>query len=133
MTALIVPTLVVSSDEQDLDFPFEIVALVCALPPTAQWTAPVWLLRNKPVVFDVCYRPRITPLLSQARKFDCPVLEGIVMLIAQGLAAFSLWTGLDVSASNDYDDVVDDVEVGPAVPVAEIAREVYKALEDMPM
>lgn len=129
--AIIVPTLGVSSDEQDLDFPFEIVALVCALPPTAQWTAPVWLLRNKPVVFDVCYRPRITPLLSQARKFDCPVIEGIEMLIAQGLAAFSLWTGLDVTTSNDDDD--DDVEVGPAVPVAEIAREVYKALEDMPM
>jgi hypothetical protein len=50
------------------------------------------------------------------------------MLIAQGVAAFSIWTGLLVEGADD----VDGMEVGPAVPVAEIAKEVYKALELMP-
>lgn len=124
--AIIVPTL--QAEDQQPDFPFEIVAIVCALPPSAQWTAPPWLLRNKPVVFDVCYRPRITPLLAQAREARCPVVEGVEMLIAQGVAAFSIWTGLLVEGADD----VDGMEVGPAVPVAEIAKEVYKALELMP-
>jgi len=125
--AIIVPTLLLAEDQKP-DFPFEIVAIVCALPPAAQWTAPPWLLRNKPVVFDVCYRPRITPLLAQAREAKCPVVEGVEMLIAQGVAAFSIWTGLLVEGTDD----VDGMEVGPAVPVAEIAKEVYKALELMP-
>ena len=124
--AVIIPTL--QSEDQQPDFPYEIVAIVCALPPSAQWTAPLWLLRNKPVVFDVCYRPRVTPLLAQAREAKCPVVEGVEMLIAQGVAAFSIWTGLLIEGTDD----VEGIEVGPAVPVVEIAREVYKALEFMP-
>ena len=45
-------------------------------------------------VFDLVYNPRETPLLKQARAAGCPrVLDGLMMLVYQGAAAFELWTG----------------------------------------
>jgi hypothetical protein len=47
--------------------------------------------RVRPVVFDVAYRPRVTPLLAQARAAGCEVIEGGEMLVHQGAAAWALW------------------------------------------
>lgn len=46
----------------------------------------------RPVVFDVSYRPRITPLLEQAKAAGCETISGITMLIEQGLCQLNLWT-----------------------------------------
>ncbi len=46
-------------------------------------------------VFDLVYRPRRTLLLRQAEEAGCRTVEGIEMLIEQGVRSFALWTGVD--------------------------------------
>jgi shikimate dehydrogenase len=50
-------------------------------------------LEQRPVVFDLVYWPRRTPLLELAAASGCAVVEGIEMLIGQGARSFELWTG----------------------------------------
>jgi shikimate dehydrogenase len=51
-------------------------------------------LEARPIVFDLVYWPRRTPLLERAAAAGCPVVEGIEMLIGQGARSFELWTGV---------------------------------------
>ena len=44
-------------------------------------------------VADIIYRPPRTPLLLEAVKLGLPNLNGGGMLLYQGTAAFSFWTG----------------------------------------
>jgi shikimate dehydrogenase len=44
-------------------------------------------------VYDMVYRPAETPLLRAAREAGCRTANGLGMLLYQGAAAFSLWTG----------------------------------------
>lgn len=44
------------------------------------------------IVYDLVYNPRQTELLSQARKRNLKTVEGIEMLIYQGVKAFEIWT-----------------------------------------
>lgn len=44
-------------------------------------------------VYDMIYRPAITPLLAAAQAAGCQTANGIGMLLYQGAAAFELWTG----------------------------------------
>ena len=46
------------------------------------------------VVYDIVYRPLDTPLLQAARRRGATVISGLDMLIGQGAAAFTIWTGL---------------------------------------
>lgn len=46
-----------------------------------------------PVVFDLVYRPRMTPLLKHAKNKGYRVLGGIDMLIWQALEAWEIWFG----------------------------------------
>jgi len=45
------------------------------------------------LVYDMVYAPPVTPLLAQARGFGMRAANGIGMLVAQGEAAFTIWTG----------------------------------------
>ncbi|MEI8378197.1 MAG: shikimate dehydrogenase [bacterium] len=45
------------------------------------------------IVYDLVYNPRQTELLNQARKRNLRTVEGIDMLIHQGVKAFEIWTG----------------------------------------
>lgn len=45
-------------------------------------------------VFDLVYRPRVTPLLAAARALGCRTVEGVEMLVEQGARSFEVWTGL---------------------------------------
>jgi shikimate dehydrogenase len=45
-------------------------------------------------VFDLVYRPRITPLLELARTRGCRTVEGVEMLVEQGARSFEIWTGV---------------------------------------
>lgn len=45
-------------------------------------------------VFDLVYRPRITPLLELARMRGCRTVEGVEMLVEQGARSFEIWTGV---------------------------------------
>ena len=45
------------------------------------------------LVYDMVYAPPVTPLLAQARACGLRAANGIGMLVAQGEAAFAIWTG----------------------------------------
>ncbi len=50
-------------------------------------------LHNFPVVMDIVYAPLATRLLREAIGAGCQVVDGLAMLLHQGVAQFELWTG----------------------------------------
>lgn len=56
-----------------------------ALPPNAFW--------RKPFVCDLIYVPAQTRLLALAAAAGCETLNGVGMLVWQGVLALALWTG----------------------------------------
>ncbi len=44
-------------------------------------------------VYDMIYRPAVTPLLTAAQAAGCQTANGLGMLLYQGAAAWELWTG----------------------------------------
>ena len=53
-----------------------------------------WLDRGQLVV-DLIYNPLKTKLLEEASQRGCEVLNGLGMLIHQGVLSFKLWTGIE--------------------------------------
>ena len=45
------------------------------------------------VVMDIVYAPLVTRLLREAAASGCEVIDGLSMLLYQGVAQFELWTG----------------------------------------
>jgi shikimate dehydrogenase len=45
------------------------------------------------LVCDVVFNPPETPFLRAAKKRGMPVLDGLSMLVYQGVIGFELWTG----------------------------------------
>ncbi len=72
-TELIVNATPVGSDGQSVLFPVE-------------WITPGQF------VFDLIYQPPVTPLLLGARDQGARAINGLTMLLFQGLAAFEIWT-----------------------------------------
>ena len=56
-------------------------------PFPAEW------LSGREVVFDMVYRPRLTPLLRQATARGCTTVEGLEMFVRQAAAQYRLLTG----------------------------------------
>jgi len=50
------------------------------------------------VVMDIVYVPRRTRLLDDAEQVGCTCVNGLEMLLYQGVAQFELWTGLRAPA-----------------------------------
>lgn len=50
-------------------------------------------LANFPVVMDIVYAPLATRLLREARAAGCRTVDGLAMLLHQGVAQSELWTG----------------------------------------
>ena len=44
-------------------------------------------------VFDLLYNPPLTPLVRAARDHGARAVNGLAMLLYQGLASFEIWTG----------------------------------------
>ena len=54
-------------------------------------------LNSKTIVYDLIYNPAPTPLLKFSAKKGCITINGLEMLIAQGIKSISFWTdGLEV-------------------------------------
>ncbi len=54
-------------------------------------------LNSKTIVYDLIYNPAPTPLLKLSAKKGCMTINGLKMLIAQGMKSISFWTdGLEV-------------------------------------
>ena len=56
-------------------------------------------LRPGMVVADVVFNPPDTRLIEAARQRGCTPLDGLGMLVNQGVIAFKIWTGVDPDAS----------------------------------
>jgi shikimate dehydrogenase len=56
-------------------------------------------LREGMVVADVIPNPPITPLLRDARERGCTTLDGIGMLVEQGVISIRHWTAIDADAA----------------------------------
>ena len=46
------------------------------------------------IAYDIVYRPLSTPFLQDARAAGATTIGGLDMLLGQGAAAFTIWTGL---------------------------------------
>jgi len=54
-------------------------------------------LNSQTIVYDLIYNPAPTPLLKFSAKKGCMTINGLEMLIAQGMRSISFWTdGLEV-------------------------------------
>jgi len=54
-------------------------------------------LQSKTIVYDLIYNPAPTPLLRFSGKKGCMTIDGLQMLVAQGMKSLSFWTnGLEV-------------------------------------
>ena len=54
-------------------------------------------LHSKTIVYDLIYNPAPTPLLKLSAEKGCMTIDGLEMLIAQGMKSISFWTdGLEV-------------------------------------
>jgi shikimate dehydrogenase len=69
-------------------------ALVSTLPAGAQASLVTSLAWQAPVLFDVAYAPRVTPLIEQARARDVTVVDGFALLLHQAVRQVELMTGL---------------------------------------
>ena len=47
------------------------------------------------IVMDIIYAPLETRLLCEAKAAGCQTINGLAMLLCQGVAQFELWTGLE--------------------------------------
>lgn len=72
---LIVNATPVGADGQSTPFPIE-------------WVTPTQF------VFDLVYDPPVTPLVRGARGRGARAINGLSMLLQQGLASFEIWTGI---------------------------------------
>ena len=53
-------------------------------------------LRKDLIVSDVIYMPEKTKLLEEAEKIGCKTINGLGMMLYQGVASFKLWTDQDM-------------------------------------
>lgn len=58
------------------------------------------VLHSDLIVYDLVYNPLETALLKAAKRAGAQPVDGLGMLIAQGVAAFELWTGASVSKTH---------------------------------
>ncbi len=54
---------------------------------------PSSMLSGFSVVMDIVYAPLETRLLREAKAAGCQTIDGLVMLLYQGIAQFEIWTG----------------------------------------
>lgn len=80
----------------------EVRVVISTLPAAVGFELPKWFINgckedstdsNKPIIFDVNYKPYWTNLLYQADKSGFPIVRGSEMLWEQGVGQFELWTG----------------------------------------
>jgi shikimate 5-dehydrogenase len=73
--------------------PADLTVVINTVPARADLTVPphVWATSH-PIVMDVSYFPKVTPVMAQAAAHQCTVISGRDMFLIQGLAQFELWT-----------------------------------------
>lgn len=62
-------------------------------PESSALPVPKVAVRNFPVIMDIVYAPLRTALLREAEEAGCLTVNGLAMLLYQGVAQFEMWTG----------------------------------------
>jgi len=70
----------------------KIDVVIGTVPPTAQFVLPDQLLHKELIVVELVYNPRKTALIQQTEKHQCQTVEGIELLLEQGLVQFKLFS-----------------------------------------
>jgi len=65
------------------------------------------IFANKPVVFDMVYNPLKTRFLSTAEINSCKVINGLGMLVYQGICAFEIWHEVTVPKNTGLSLIAD--------------------------
>jgi shikimate dehydrogenase len=63
------------------------------VPRERETPIPKKLLKEWMLVMDIVYEPLETKLLREAKKEGCLTINGLEMLVRQGVAQFMIWTG----------------------------------------
>jgi shikimate dehydrogenase len=63
------------------------------VPRERETPIPKKLLRKGMMVMDIVYEPLQTKLLREAKEKGCLTINGLEMLVQQGVAQFMIWTG----------------------------------------
>jgi len=64
---------------------------------------PPQLFRSEHIVFDMVYRPRLTPFLKDAASAGCRTIPGAEMLLYQAVIQFETWTGIPAPVKAMHD------------------------------
>ncbi len=70
----------------------KIDVVIGTVPPTAHFVLPAQLLHKELIVVELVYNPRKTALIQQAEQHHCQTVEGIEVLLEQGLVQFKLFS-----------------------------------------
>ena len=93
--------LVVLEGDLDLEGGTEIVINATSIglgDETARVPLEMTSLTSEMVVADVIFNPPNTQLIRSARELGCTTLDGLGMLVNQGVIAFKIWTGIEPDA-----------------------------------
>jgi shikimate dehydrogenase len=82
-------------------------------PRDGETPIPKGLLKKEMVVMDIVYEPLATRLLREAKEKGCLTINGLEMLVRQGVTQFEIWTGARPN-------------------IAQIKRDIRRALEKKP-
>ncbi|KZV83795.1 NAD(P)-binding protein [Exidia glandulosa HHB12029] len=119
--------------------PFD-VALVAPTQDTVA-SATTILLPSKRIFLDMCYKPRLTPLLREAVQFDWHTIGGVEAMIEQGLAQARMWAASSKPLSSGLRPLLPDVlasasqegDDGPISTIIEAnARALAVQMSDIP-
>jgi shikimate dehydrogenase len=92
-----IPALELSSDDLDRVLGETDILInatsVGMYPKNRETPVPAKLLKQNMIVFDIIYNPAKTRLLADAETRGAKIINGVEMLVWQGVIAFELWTG----------------------------------------
>jgi shikimate dehydrogenase len=74
-------------------------ATAAGLAPGDEAPVPLACLGPVQAVYDMIYKPSVTPLMREAAALGIPAVNGLGMLVHQGARALELWTGETASAA----------------------------------
>jgi len=63
---------------------------------------PVEFIRRRHKIFDLTYNPDSSALIRFSRKKGCRAIDGLPMLVWQGLKAFNIWTNIQPDFNSVY-------------------------------
>ena len=70
----------------------KIQVVISTVPSSAEFEVALHLVHKDLVVVELSYFPRMTKMLQQATAQGFKYVEGIELLLEQGLAQFEIWT-----------------------------------------